>query len=597
MNKLIRIAMAMIVLCAVASAQPGSLLIKHPQTSQRNTSRRKADDQRATAITGRVVGDAGEPIPNATIRTSQIGKSQNVPHTASADDDGRFRIDAIARGLHNLWVYAPGYVPAEDEPTPRIVRAGDVATITLVKGGVITGTVTNSMGEPMVAIKVRAVLIRDANERAVTNRSVASETQTDDRGVYRIFGLPSGTHLVAASGNSLNYYQPSANEGEAPTYYPSSTRDTAVPVTVRTGIEITGIDIRYRGERGHIISGTVQGAAAAGVDVSLVQAATDAYEGSSYMDARGGHRGFAFYGVADGEYIVTAQRYNSAGSGLDATGRVRVKVKGQDVTGLDITLTPLGKIDGTVTLEARRDATQKSKCESARPAALDEALITSRRDDKEDKGPSPMDSRFPARTAPSSNGEFTLNSLEAGRYHIETQLPSETWYVRALTIPAATATSPPTDAARNGIALKSGERVTLNLTLTEGAASLRGCVTSASEGARLPDHLRVHLVPAEKESADDALRFFEVAAQSDGSFAINNIAPGRYLVVARAIDDETNAKPARPVAWDEAERKRLRQEAAVVNVVIEPQSCQRITDYALKFVPTAATKSPTKNKP
>jgi len=588
MSKLIRIAMT--------SAQPLLLLVEHPQPAQSGSSSSKAANKRASSITGRVTTDSGEPIPNAIIRTNQLGKSQNTQQTTSSDEDGRFRAEDLARGLHNIWVNAPGYVEAEAEPTQRINRSGDSVNITMIKGGVITGTVTSANGEPVVAIKVRALLVSDPNQRAVVRRNFSPEMQTDDRGVYRIFGLPSGTYLVVARGNSAYNYQPSANEGEAPTYYPSSTRDTAAPVTVRAGTEVTGIDIRYRGERGHAISGTVQVSASSQFSVSLMLAATELLEGSSFTNAFSVNRGFAFYGVADGEYIVTATRYGNEGSSL-AIGRVRVKVKGQDVMGLEIPVAPLGVIDGIAKLELLRDPSQKAKCEATRPALLEEVLIISRRDEKDDKEPLPRNSRLPKHTAPTSTGEFALANLEPGRYHIETQLPAETWYVRSLTLPAANATSPPIAAAHTGIAIKSGGHITVNLTLTEGAASLSGRVTPATTGARLPDHLRVFLVPAEKESADDALRFFEGAAQSDGAFAINHIAPGRYFVIARAIDDETYANPVRPVAWDEVERKRLRQEATAANIVIEPQSCQRVIDYALKFTPTAAIVRTTTKKP
>lgn len=596
MSKLIRIVMTLVALSAVSSAQPLLKFIAYPQSAQSDSSSSKADNKRANSITGRVTSDTGEPIPNAVIRTNQLGKSQIMPRTTSTDEAGRFRVEALAKGLYNIWINAPGYVDTEDEAVPRTGRVGDVVNITMTKGGVITGTVTNAYGEPVVAVKVRALLVPDPNQRAGVRRNFSLEMQTDDRGVYRIFGLSSGTYLVVARGTSTYNYQPSANDGEAPTYYPSSTRDTAVPVTVRTGTETTGINIRYRGEPGHIISGTVQGTSTSQVTVQLMLAATESLEGVSFTDGRGGSRSFAFYGVADGEYIITASRYGNEGSEL-AIGRMRVKVKGQDVTGLDIAVAPLGAIDGIAKLEVLRDAAQKAKCEMTQPASLEEVLILSRRDIKDDKDPLPRTLTYPRQTAPASHGAFALTNIEPGRFHIEAELPSETWYVRALTLPAANAASSPTDAARTGITIKSGERVSVNLTLTEGAASLRGRVTPATEGAHLPDHLRVFLVPAEKESADDALRFFEVAAQSDGAFVINHLAPGRYYVIARPIDDEAFAKPVRPAAWDQVERKRLRQEAIAANVVIEPQSCQRMVDYALKFAPPAAIITTTKKKP
>ena len=41
-----------------------------------------------------------------------------------------------------------------------------------------------------------------------------------------------------------------------------------------------------------------------------------------------------------------------------------------------------------------------------------------------------------------------------------------------------------------------------------------------------------HLVPAERESADDILRYFEATPDGSGAFNFKSLPPGRYLVVA-----------------------------------------------------------------
>ena len=83
---------------------------------------------------------------------------------------------------------------------------------------------------------------------------------TDDRGVYRMYGLLPGTYIVSAGGMTRFFggYGTTAHDQDAPTYAPSATRDTAQEVVVRSGEEATA-DIQYRGEPGHAISGTVLG--------------------------------------------------------------------------------------------------------------------------------------------------------------------------------------------------------------------------------------------------------------------------------------------------------------------------------------------------
>ena len=50
-------------------------------------------------------------------------------------------------------------------------------------------------------------------------------------------------------------------DADVPTYAPASTRDEAAEITVRGGEETSNVDIRYRGEPGRIVSGTVTGPA------------------------------------------------------------------------------------------------------------------------------------------------------------------------------------------------------------------------------------------------------------------------------------------------------------------------------------------------
>ena len=87
--------------------------------------------------------------------------------------------------------------------------------------------------------------------------------------------------------------------------------------------------------------------------------------------------------------------------------------------------------------------------------------------------------------------------------------------------------------------MTAGQRLTgVVVAAKEGAAAIRGKVVPATEGGSLPGNLRVHLVPAERESTDDPLRFAEALVNNDGTFSLTNLAPGRYYILARAIADD-----------------------------------------------------------
>jgi hypothetical protein len=132
--------------------------------------------------------------------------------------------------------------------------------------------------------------------------------------------------------------------------------------------------------------------------------------------------------------------------------------------------------------------------------------------------------------------------------------------------------------------VKAGETLTgVQIVIAEGGAGLKGKLV-AGAGAKPPARIRVHLLPAEAEAKDDLLRFAELKAEEDGSFNFANLAPGKYLLTARAIPEtESNDKPPKPASWNPIERAKLRKEAETANAAIELKICQRLTDFTLRF--------------
>jgi len=141
------------------------------------------------------------------------------------------------------------------------------------------------------------------------------------------------------------------------------------------------------------------------------------------------------------------------------------------------------------------------------------------------------------------------------------------------------------NAARNGITLKAGEKISgITVSIADGAALVSGKVIPATEGLRLPAGLRIHLVPAEATAANDVLRYAEVFARANGSFLLSNLAPGKYWLIVRAApDDEMSDSPPAPIAWDANERAKLHHEAMAAKNEIELRPCGRIKDYVLRF--------------
>ena len=196
-------------------------LVAHPQR----------DAVRVTAtgtaqIAGTVLsGDATPaPIRRAIVTlTSDAGADRLV---AVTDDNGAFAFTSLPADRYALAASKSGYVPmtyGSKRPggsgTPLVVSDGQRAnvTMTLLKGGVITGRVRDEQGRPLPDVTVSALrytVSYQTGERTLDSVSIGSAGQvspgyavdafpgtgvTDDRGIYRIFGLAAGDYVIAAS--------------------------------------------------------------------------------------------------------------------------------------------------------------------------------------------------------------------------------------------------------------------------------------------------------------------------------------------------------------------------------------------------------------
>lgn len=555
------------------------------QPTYQRASQREQKSTTSSAITGRVLNDSSQPIAGAVVMVNKIS-SRPANRNAITDEEGKFRVDDLPQGLYHVWVRAPGYVDARDKSKPWHSRPGDNLSITMIKGGVITGMVTSSDGEPVVGVTVNAIRVRESEGRKTRYLTRAASHQTDDRGVYRIYGLSPGTYLVSTG--RLGWFSASPLT-EMPTFYPSATVDTAAEVTVLAGQEINNIDIRHRSAQGYTISGQIIGALpttkkavfySSPFSVELAHASNGLVSAQApALDSAG--NSFAIEGVDDGEYVLIARRYGNQENDGAISKRIRVSVRGADVTGLQVSVVPYATITGRVIVEAM-PADKKAKCEKKQPGAIEEILIYARPEQTSAAKDSIAFPIIASQAVPDETGEFKLLRLEAGRFHISPDPINEDWYVRAITIGQAAQSRPGVDVARSGLSVKSGERVTgLTIAIAEGAASLSGRIKMA-EGAAINERMRVYLVPVEADLKEDPLRYREAEAQSDGSFAIKNLAPGRYWIIARP-DNVTDESMRNPAAQTAATRASLRREAEAGNIIVELKSCERAIDYRLQY--------------
>jgi hypothetical protein len=506
--------------------------------------------------------------------------------TTNCDADGNFKVTGLSHGVYSIVAQAPGYVSAQE--LSRKYRVGESVIIRMARGGVITGRVTDEFGEPMVGVQVSADRVADSEGKpdrgAPTKNEMYSPRTTDDRGVYRIYGLEAGAYVVGVNVASPIFAGMGRTSREPPTYHPSSPRGAAVEVNLRGAEEVSGVDIRARGGRGRSISGTVSGETQGegfinGVAVMLYGAADKHLAGMATLI---GDQNFSLRGVEDGEYELMATRFSESMDFALSPPR-RVAVRGADVNGIELKLLKLGSVSGRVVIEA-----PKAECKATFDQfKVEESLIELKREDRTPgvfaSGLFPMEAgMYLGGAALEKDGGFVVKNLETGRYRINADLPDENWYIRGIT---QAATPKPVDVARAGLMLKQGEKISgIEMTIAQGAASLSGRVVPLREGAQLPKRLRVHLIPTETAAADDLLRYAEAHVRGDGSFEFKHVAPGNYFIHARqASEKEASDDQARQLAWDLVERSKLRREAAAAKNEIELKDCERVKEHVLRW--------------
>lgn len=572
-----------------------------------------AETAGAGAIKGRVVEEGGQPLSDVGVLLLPAGRAgadqmANFARTrwTFTDVTGSFSLEALDAGLYKLIINYPGYVQTSgDEASagqPVYYRPGDSPSLTMFKGGVIAGKVTNELGGPVVGVRVRARVVRDPYGKAVRNESTDLATQlmmldwrTDDTGAYRIWGLPPGVYVVCAGGASTSLVAaPTDYDGDAPTCHPSAASPAgAREVTVQKNEESRGVDIRYRGSQGYSVSGLVSGVDSPALVKAVVVTLTETRSGSDYAMAAvissDGAARFSLSGVADGEYEIAAVG-GLESQNISVSSPRRISVKGADVTDVRLELSALGSASGKVVLERLPDADPREGCRQTAasvPEVLLHAWLDERGRDKLESGV-----KLPAlgpliggpEGAPGPAGEFSIKWLRRGHYRLGATLPDGLLYLRRVSLPGATPKTP-LDVGRDGFSLAQGGQVEgLEVGLAEGAASVSGRVIPARAGRPLPEPLRVHLIPAEEKAADEVLRYFETAVGGDGSFTLDNLAPGLYWLLAAPPPKEQGEGPARrPLAWDADSRRKLRGRVGAGAKTLDLKPCRQVEDYSLKY--------------
>jgi len=468
-----------------------------------------------------VVVDAvtGAPLPHAQLSIS----AKDDELKAIGGEDGRFRFAGVAAGKYLLSAQARGYLSeAFDQhgaySTAIAVGPGldsEHLLFRLHPQAVIHGRVTDEHGDPVRRALVQ--LFANSNAQGTRANFVQTQTQTDDLGEYRCARLPAGKYYVVVQAQPwyarTGLAKRRAPEASAATFFGkiefdlNPLLDVVYPVTFYPGVPNDRSASELNVTAGGQEQANIQLQPVPSVHVILTNVPLDANDpndpgvsanrkifgsfavGFPTVSGQVSPGEFEVAGLPPGEVTFTL------GAGRDrpeGTRTFTANVAGSDT--LDASMAgPFAKVSGRVIA----------------PAATGRAQLTLVADDNQN-----------ASTELQKDGSFSFPSLQRGTYKLLVSSSRGAAPVQKISASGARL-------AGRKITLEGTQDVQLTITLAGGTGQVTG---TAQLDEKPKAGVLVLLQPASGENLEDDFRMDQ--SDSDGTFALGDILPGRYLLMA-----------------------------------------------------------------
>lgn len=321
-----------------------------PDVTPPSAAAAEARVQGTGSLRGRVIdGATGQPLRGATISAYRLrARSGDMHFSAVTNTQGVFTVEGLPDGAYTVSTFTQGYYesPAARGPVMReltLTGGGtiDLGDIRLMRGGAITGRVTDTHGEPVVGARVAAVGRPRGGDVLV---SMGGTAITDDRGSYRLHGLMPGKYTVRAVPTGPSARGPVRLQGDEPEELPAFATATTEPsaaefVDVRMSADAV-LDVRLPAGRVAEVSGRLsfEGEPPTNLRPNVSLRPADDGVQLNYAWARAEVDGrFTFLDVAPGRYRVVADEPTviaEDGRARQRAGWLDVVVTGEPVTDL-----------------------------------------------------------------------------------------------------------------------------------------------------------------------------------------------------------------------------------------------------------------------
>jgi hypothetical protein len=493
----------------------------------------------AGRITGRVLAaDNGRPVKRARVFAS----AGELPGGRGmlTDDTGTFDLTELPAGRYTLTVSKSGFV-ALSYGQRRPLQAGTPLQLAdgqqlkgiefqLPRGSVVSGRVLDEDGDAMPGVMVR--LMRYQYLQGERRLTPAGNGQTDDKGMYRVWGLMPGEYYVNAIARGGGPGNPGgfggfgggrggrgggpggASDQEqinyAPTYYPGvPSVNEAKPVNVGLSQEVLDISFNMQLVRVSRISGIVSNPDGTPVTSGNINLITEAGGGrGNQIGMNFGGRiqwdgSFTINGVAPGRYVLRARGDDSETPQFAAQP---ITTNGDDLPDVIVVLSAGATISGTV-----------SFLPGGSPAPdVTQFRITAPSTEQSDFGPQ-------SNARVDKDGHFSISGISAGAHLIRPSNAARSWLLQSVTIGGRDVTDAP-------FQVRSGEIIAnVNLVFTDKQTEINGTLTT-DNGTPVPEYTVLAF------AADAALwrplsrQIMTARPDQTGKYRIRGLPPGDYYL-------------------------------------------------------------------
>jgi protocatechuate 3,4-dioxygenase beta subunit len=449
---------------------------------------------------------------------------------ATTDQDGFYRITNVAPGSYDVLPSAPAYVMEEAKTSKtKNVLVGEDENVenidfALVRGGVVTGRVTDVEGRPVIRQQVSIYPADAFNEQSQQRPAFpVSGAYTDDRGIYRVYGLVPGRYKVAAGrsedGSSTAFGTTRLIYKQV--FYPDvSEHSKATVIEVSEGSEASNIDITLGRSiqtfsvGGRFIDGET-GLPVPNVRVGIQRGTAQRIEYVNTFAATDAQGDFTIEGLIPGKYAIFLVPNQRPGMRVET---VSFDIVDQDVSGLTLKLIKGASVSGLVVLET------EDKAALQRLSQLQlRAFVMSRNEGGGlgSSGTSPI----------SPDGSFSLKGLPGGLLNINLSSMTNAYPPPGFSIVRVERDG--VAARQRSLPIKDGEQITnVRVVVSYGSASIRGVVKI--ENGVLPEGARlfVRLFKAGEKPGESLSNLRPPQVDARGHFLIEGIPSGTYEVVA-----------------------------------------------------------------